>query len=106
MENFTALTGKTNANGIPEFPSLPGGMKNDGTCVKENSDSNATKVATIPFGFFKVGLAIGYSNGGGYCLFDSMENLKKLTGKTNADDIKEYNSFPTEMENQGVCLKR
>lgn len=107
MESFTALTGKTNADGINNFAQLPGGMKNDGTCTNSKSSAaGSASVSKIPEGLFKVGLAIGHSNGGsGYCLFGSMEQLKQLTGKTNASDIKEYASFPTEMANHGGCKK-
>lgn len=33
MNNFTKLTGRKNADGIPNFPNLPRGMKNDGICI-------------------------------------------------------------------------
>ena len=32
MNNYTKLTGKKDAAGVINFPSLPGGMKNDGVC--------------------------------------------------------------------------
>ena len=33
MNNYTRLTGKKDADGVPNFPNLPGGMKNDGVCI-------------------------------------------------------------------------
>lgn len=104
MTNFTALTGKTNASGINEFPSLPSGMKNDGFCVNPNSQaSKKQSVAKISVGLFKVGATLGYSNGSGFCLFDNMVNFSKLTGKTDASGIQNYDSLPSGMENQGIC---
>lgn len=33
MNNYTKLTGKKDADGVPDFPNLPRGMKNDGFCI-------------------------------------------------------------------------
>ncbi len=104
MTNFTALTGKTNANGITNFPSLPTAMKNDGFCLNKNANNSKEQVVKIPPGLFKVGNSLGYANeGNGYCLFDTMANFTKLSGKTNADGIKNYEMIPPGMVNQGVC---
>lgn len=103
MPNFTALTGKTNADGIMNFPNLPTEMKSDGFCQIKNANSQKPDQRIAP-GLFKVGAGIGYSpNGKVYCLFDTMANFTRLTGKTNAADIKVYSLIPQDMTNQGVC---
>lgn len=112
MPNFTAMTGKTDANGITNFPSLPTEMKSDGFCVNKNSNNNANNnpnntsnnnVKMTP-GLFKVGASIGYTpDGNVYCLFDNMANFTRLTGKTDAAGIKNYNLIPASMVSQGVC---
>lgn len=100
MVNFTAITGKSDASGIASYPSIPSSMKSEGICV--NAKAPSTEI--IPEGLFKVGYTLGYSNGvNAYCLFDSMANFTKLTGKKDANGIKNYETLPTKMSNHGVC---
>lgn len=111
MNDYTAATGKKDASGVNAYSNFPSKMKNDGTCGAPASAppsppsppiKNETEI--IPEGLFKVGATLGYSSGASaYCLFDSMKNFTKITGKTDASNIKDYPTLPTKMKSDGIC---
>ncbi len=96
-------TGTRESNGNQVQFSCGCGTIQDGVLQADGCFYKGKMVDKIPEGLFKVGVDIGYSNGGGYCLFDTMANFTKLSGRGNAEGVTNYDTLPSGMENQGVC---
>ena len=118
MEVYTQLTGRTDANGLPNFSSIPSGLKNDGACKAPNAPTPAPPTAPRPAptpapapapptviseGLFVVGVGIYYSNGSAFCYFPSMELYTRRTGRTDVVGVRQYSALPTAMKNDGSC---
>jgi hypothetical protein len=58
---------------------------------------------SISEGLFGVGPSLYYSNGVEYCYFPSMSLFTKLTGRTNANGIRQVSQIPSAMKNGGDC---
>jgi len=100
MTDYTAITGKTNADGVAAYPSIPSSMTSTGSCRVPTTPPPQTQ---IPAGLFKIGYAIYQSTGTSYCYFQSMTDYTAITGKTNADGVADYPSIPSSMTSTGSC---
>ena len=103
MSDFTAITGRTNAEGITSYPSIPTSMSNGGTCRVTTTPSTPSAPVQIPTGLFMIGAGLYESFGTSYCYFQSMTDFTAITGKTNAAGITSYPSIPSNMTNGGTC---
>ena len=98
MTVYTQMTGKTNADGVTRYQTIPSSLKYTGACKPEEP-----VLTKIPEGLFLVGTGLYYSNGQAYCYFPSMEVYTRLTGRTDAAGVKSYSSIPSTMTNHGTC---
>ena len=103
MAIYTQMTGKTNADGVTRYSSVPSNMNFVGACKPSVIPVEEPVQTKIPEGLFKVGHGLYYSNGHAYCYFPSMEIYTRLTGKRDAEGVKSYPSIPASMVNHGSC---
>lgn len=103
MPVYTQLTGKTDVNGVTNYSSLPTKMNDVGICTSAFVKTTTPPIEKLPAGIFKVGGGIYYSNGTSYCGFPSMPVYTQLTGKMDANGVRNDSSLPQGMNNVGLC---
>lgn len=59
--------------------------------------------SVISEGLFMAGAGIYYSNGSSYCHFGTMAQFTQITGRTDANGIRQISILPASMKNDGTC---
>lgn len=89
--NFMALTGRSDANGIPVVNPMPSGLISDGYCQASNQ-------------LFMVGNSIFFENASShYCAYPDWETFVRLTGQTNTNGLMQFDRVPPGALYDGPC---